>query len=95
MTVQGNDITNSGGAGIRIVDEALVNTDEAEIHFNRLVGNDDTVGALRNEENGGEIFVDATNNWWGCNEGPELPEQRLAMTRTGRISIPIRSWCSK
>ena len=73
VTVQGNDITNSGAAGIRMVDEALVNGDEAEIHFNRIVGNDDTVGAIRNEENGGEIIVDATNNWWGCNDGPDIP----------------------
>ena len=83
VTVQGNDITHNGvadgGAGIRIVDEAFEDGQVLAVHVNRIVGNADLVqqpgfgGGIRNEENGTEIDIDATNNWWGCNEGPDPP----------------------
>ena len=85
-TLLGNDITDNGGtgtgAGVRVLDDAFVAGpgDELEIHANRIFGNalgntapGNFGGGIRNEENGGTVDIDAINNWFGCNEGPQLP----------------------
>ena len=56
--IEGNSVLDGGAEGIQIFNGS------AEVHFNRIVGN--TVGL----DNTDAATVDAENNWWGCNEGP-------------------------
>ena len=66
LDILGNDI--SGAAeGVHVEDNSL--TDTLDVHHNRIAGNDSGVD---NASTGGDQ-VDATNNWWGCNEGPGQP----------------------
>jgi Right handed beta helix region/RTX calcium-binding nonapeptide repeat (4 copies) len=50
-------------AGILVDEEA--HEGPIDVHFNRIAGNE--VGLFVSDFH----FVDAENNWWGCNEGPE------------------------
>lgn len=56
-----NTITGSD-FGIRIASDALTGVINA--NFNRIVGN---VSGITNEA---ATSIDATDNWWGCNQGP-------------------------
>src|SRR5258708_30113817 len=63
VTVTGNAATGTGG-GIH-VDASSPQT--VHINFSRIVGNTAAAGTGFDNING---TVDATNNWWGCNQGP-------------------------
>ncbi len=63
VTVTGNAATGNGG-GIH-VDASSPQT--VHINFSRIVGNTAAAGTGLDNING---TVDATNNWWGCNQGP-------------------------
>src|SRR5215208_3383223 len=75
VSVVGNDLAdnvNDGpfdGYGIRVSNGAHLGVLEA--HFNRIVGN--SVG-VRNEDTDAGDRIDAQNNWWGCNEGPNTAD---------------------
>lgn len=66
-TISGNNstaATNRGG--IRVDDDGYAGVLRAQ--FNRIVGN--TVAGVSNASN--ETRIDAENNWWGCNTGPNM-----------------------
>ncbi len=59
VSVESNTLT-SNTTGIEV-------EGTAGVHFNRIVGN--TVGVMQS----GVGVVDAEDNWWGCNTGPNTP----------------------
>lgn len=61
------------GTGIWVHSDNGNTNARADVHFNRIVGN--TTG-LRSDSSG----VDAENNWWGCNEGPNMAECDTAVS---------------
>jgi hypothetical protein len=66
ISVTGNDLRANAADGISVLSGGMSGTLAA--HFNRIVGN--TLGGI---SNGGTDPVDAVNNWWGCNAGPNQP----------------------
>jgi predicted outer membrane repeat protein len=64
VTVTGNSATGSGG-GIH-VDTSAPQT--FNINFSRIVGNSAAAGS--GFDNPASAQVDATDDWWGCNQGP-------------------------
>jgi len=67
-TITGNNVKSlesEGGAGIRAL-SAFTGSGN-RIAFNRIAGNVDGMGI----NNQSTTVLDATNNWWGCNEGPD------------------------
>ncbi|UGS38911.1 choice-of-anchor D domain-containing protein [Capillimicrobium parvum] len=64
--VDGNNLHDLGGSGIEVAAGAL--SDILDAHGNRIFGTG-AAGLLVE----GDADVDATNNWWGCNEGPNQP----------------------
>src|SRR5205814_7146595 len=63
ISVVGNNLSGNSGHGIAVDSGAMSGSLQA--HFNRIVGD-----AGDGVNNAGADPVDATNNWWGCNEGP-------------------------
>jgi nitrous oxidase accessory protein NosD len=62
--MDGNDLSNNGGDGLSITDDGYIGN--MIVQFNRIVGNGDN--GIQNDAV--VAFIDAENNWWGCNEGP-------------------------
>jgi hypothetical protein len=65
VTFDNNDLHDLGGDGIVVIPGSMA--DRSPLHGNRIV---DTAGAGLASSVGD---VDATNNWWGCNDGPGAP----------------------
>src|ERR1700730_7356247 len=63
ITITGNSATGNGG-GIHV---DASSPQVLHINFSRVVNNTAAVGAAFDNING---QVDATDNWWGCNQGP-------------------------
>jgi hypothetical protein len=72
IAADGNDLSGNNGAGVAITSPALAASGGTSAamtaHFNRIVGN--TGAGIQNASPGS---VDARNNWWGCNGGPNTP----------------------
>jgi hypothetical protein len=66
VSVVGNDLSGNSGDGIAV--DANSTTDRLEAHVNRIVAN-----AGDGLFNGGTQTVNAQDNWWGCNGGPDTP----------------------
>ena len=67
VTVVGNDLTDDGNDfGVRVGDGA--SSGPVEVHQNRIVGF--TAGAVGDDATDP---IDAEDNWWGCNAGPNQP----------------------
>ncbi|MDI3340746.1 MAG: pectinesterase family protein [Sphaerobacter sp.] len=72
LAIHGNDLTGNnvtalepeGGAAIRVLPEFTGSG--IAIRFNRIAGNGDGMGI----NNQSAAVLDATDNWWGCNEAP-------------------------
>jgi parallel beta-helix repeat protein len=90
VSVVGNDLAdnvNDGpfdGYGIRVSNGAHLGALEA--HFNRIVGN--SVG-IRNEDTDAGDKIDAENNWWGCNEGPNTADCDSTEEAAGNPPGPV------
>jgi hypothetical protein len=67
LTVTGSTFTSNslGGSGA-LGGSILYTADTATLHYNRMVGNIGTGGVMTNSS----TTVNATENWWGCNTGP-------------------------
>ena len=78
ISVLGNTLTENG-YGIRVNAGALATPLEA--HFNRIVGN--TTAGLHNNSTS---QVNAENNWWGCNDGPNTVDCD-AVSGTGPVDF--------
>jgi Right handed beta helix region len=63
VSLLGNDLSANGANGVSASSDAAA--ENLTAHVNRLVGN--TGDGINN---GGSVQIDATNNWWGCNDGP-------------------------
>lgn len=55
------------GTGVWVHSDNGNTNARANLHFNRIVGN--TVGVRSDDSH-----VNAENNWWGCNEGPNMAD---------------------
>jgi hypothetical protein len=77
VQIIGNTILNNTGAsfGIRVGDGSTIGP--VEVHDNRIVGNGKGLAA---EDMDAADNVNAENNWWGCNAGPN---NGLCDTATG------------
>ena len=62
-TFTSNSVSGSGAAGGPIIWTAGTTA----MHYNRFVGNTGTGGVMTNSGTG---TADVTENWWGCNTGP-------------------------
>jgi len=62
-TFTSNSVSGAGATGGPI----LYAAGSAVLHYNRFLGNTGTGGVMTNSGTGS---VDATENWWGCNTGP-------------------------
>jgi hypothetical protein len=78
------NVLENNARGISIASGALA--DPLEAHFNRLDSN--TQAGIRNNSN---TAVNAENNWWGCNEGPNQPGCS-AVTGTGAALVDFDPW---
>ncbi len=73
FTATGNTITGNGGPGFNIWNYNGVTTGGTwQINNNRIVGNGFEAPSVTLPVNGLYAWdtLDATDNWWGCNEGP-------------------------
>lgn len=64
FTITGNHLAGNV-RGINVAESGLTSPAQMQVHFNEIVGNS-TAGI----ENNSSVTIDATNNWWGCNSGP-------------------------
>lgn len=76
-TIRENTFTNNtapgGEGGAIIADNSFGLTGTVNINYNRFVGNSSSNSATSGlGMNSSDGSVDATNNWWGCNTGPNL-----------------------
>ena len=76
FTITGNRFINNPG-GISISSGALDVTGQVQAHFNEI-----TVSGTNAVSNASTTTIDATNNWWGCNGGPNT-------TGCGATSGPV------
>jgi hypothetical protein len=81
--VLGNTLTG-GDAAINVADGGYAG--ELNAHFNRIAGN--ATGIVLDDA--GES-IDAENNWWGCNEGPDEPGCN-GITGTAPASVDADPW---
>ena len=73
-TIFENNILNNALDGI------YLNNSSATINFNRIIGN-----GMYGTENQGNETVDATNNWWGSNNGPSVSSLKNVTCNTWLI----------
>jgi parallel beta-helix repeat protein len=66
IEIIGNNLLDND-AGVSVRDSDVL-TDALEVHQNRIFGND--VGIDNGDGDDDGATVNAENNWWGCNEGP-------------------------
>ncbi|MGB8128541.1 MAG: choice-of-anchor D domain-containing protein [Candidatus Angelobacter sp.] len=78
-SITGNSTSGSGG-GVEIDANSKANL---QLSFNRIVGNSASGGGS-GVSNLGTGTVSATDNWWGCNQGPGLSPCDLA---SGSVSL--------
>src|SRR5215212_7408816 len=82
VSVIGNDIhDNQTALGLNVNDNSHIG--ELEVHYNRFVGND---VAVRNGDIDQGDDIDAENNWWGCNEGPNTADCDSTEKEVGPIA---------
>ncbi len=87
VTFAGNSATAGGGGGIH-VDVSAPQT--LLIHFSRIANNGATTGSGLDNIAG---LVDATDNWWGCNQGPTLaPCDQIALSGAATGSNSFDPW---
>ena len=79
-TFTSNSVAGSGAAGGPIIYAAGT----AAMHYNRFVGNTGTGGVMTNSGSGS---VDALENWWGCNTGPNTTGCETT-SGTGITAVP-------
>jgi hypothetical protein len=75
FTIIGNRFLDNSG-GISVASGALGTGAQVQAHFNEI-----TVSGANAVSNATSTTIDATNNWWGCNSGPNT-------TGCGAISGP-------
>jgi hypothetical protein len=83
VEVIGNTITGNGAAGVNVGatnPPSYVGT--LQVHQNRIVGN--TGPGVENEIGSGAT-IDASDNWWGCQTGPNTAG---CSTTSGTVTIP-------
>jgi hypothetical protein len=66
LTVTGNSAAPSAAGGINV----STATTNVSLTRSRIVGNGVGGGLITYADPGPGSTIDATNNWWGCNEGP-------------------------
>ena len=77
VTIQGNEITNSGDTGINI-DRHVIDTERVAIFCNIISGN--TNYGVKVNTTSVLQMVNAEDNWWGDASGPYHPTLNLAGT---------------
>jgi len=86
-TITGNSTSGSGG-GVEVDAGSNANL---QLSFNRIIGNTANGGG-NGLSNLGTGTVSATDNWWGCNEGPQPPSSGVSKCDTASGSTTFDPW---